>query len=338
MTSLTSVLIVDDEPAVRDLMARWVVSLGLRARTASDAEEALQMLKAERSDLAVIDVMMPGHDGLWLAGELQQHHPCTAVVLATAYTALLNDGPRRPVADFLVKPFARARFELAVDRGRQWRKETLEELAWHARLSQEMRERTDFVCNEIAAQAEAGFGEYAALTQMSEARIPESMAHGERVARFGVSVAHALGLSEAERDVIAAAARLHDIGKLAIPESLLRKPSRLSAGEEAIVRRHVDAGAEILASTASLRSLADVVLATHEWFGGGGYPRQLAGEAIPHAARVIAVADSYDAMTHCRSFRDPLDSGQAIGELLRCSRTQFDPDVVAAFLAVLGRH
>src|SRR6266540_973113 len=117
MTALSSVLIVDDEPAVRDLMARWVTSLGLRPKTAASADEALEALREQHCDLAVIDVMMPGHDGLWLATQLQRDHPHTAVVIATAYTDLLDgDSQQRPIADMLIKPFQRDRFALAVDR------------------------------------------------------------------------------------------------------------------------------------------------------------------------------------------------------------------------------
>src|SRR6185503_21392953 len=111
MTPLKSVLIVDDEPAVRDIMSRWVASLGLRAKTAATADEALEALQTEHCDLAVIDVMLPGHDGLWLATQLQRDHPNTAVVIATAYTDLFEaDAPGRPIADLLVKPFQRERF------------------------------------------------------------------------------------------------------------------------------------------------------------------------------------------------------------------------------------
>src|SRR5438552_4459995 len=141
MTLLASVLIVDDEPAVRDLMARWVTSLGLRPQTASNADEALASLKLRHYDLAVIDVMMPGRDGLWLASELQREHPHTAVIVAPAYTELLGGDAQPPVADFLIKPFQRERFALAVDRGRQWRKQALEEVHWHAVLSIELRDR-----------------------------------------------------------------------------------------------------------------------------------------------------------------------------------------------------
>src|SRR5256712_10049682 len=114
---MPSVLTVDDEPAVRDIMARWVASLALQPKPAANADEALATLRDEHYDLAVIDVMMPGHDGLWLATQLQREHPHTAVVIATAYTELLDgDTEQRPIADLLIKPFQRERFALAVDR------------------------------------------------------------------------------------------------------------------------------------------------------------------------------------------------------------------------------
>src|SRR5262249_28036748 len=164
------------------------------------------------------------------------------------------------------------------------------------------------------------------------------MPHSDRVARFAMSVARELRIDGPEAVSLERAAKMHDIGKLAIPDSLLDKPSPLTPGEQAIVRRHVDAGAEILASTTSLSDLAPVVLATHEWFGGGGYPLKLTGATIPLVSRIIAVADAYDAMTQTRIYRSALDSSEAVAELLRCVNTQFDPDVIAAFLAVLSTH
>jgi HD-GYP domain-containing protein (c-di-GMP phosphodiesterase class II) len=102
--------------------------------------------------------------------------------------------------------------------------------------------------------------------------------------------------------------------------------------------RHVDVGAELLEGTTTLAHAADLVGASHEWFGGGGYPRKTAGTDIPLISRIIAVADAYDAMTQDRAYRIRFDSSDAVAELLRCSPAQFDPDMVAAFLAVLGRH
>jgi len=144
MATLNSVLIVDDEPAVRDIMSRWGNSLGLHVKTAATADEALATLRGRHYDMAIIDVMMPGRDGLWLANQLEREHPHTAVVIATSDTNLVERRTQnpavadRPIADFLVKPFQRDRFVLALDRGRQWRKQSLEELQWHAQLGFEV--------------------------------------------------------------------------------------------------------------------------------------------------------------------------------------------------------
>jgi response regulator RpfG family c-di-GMP phosphodiesterase len=333
---LSSVLIVDDEPAVRDLMARWVGGLGLQAHTASNADEAMRTLHERHADLAVIDVMMPGKNGLWLAGEVRREHPHTAVVLATAYTEVF-DGTPPPVADLLVKPFRRDRFMLAVDRGRQWRQEALAEVEWHAKLTRQLSDAIAAICAELLAVSGRGGDESARLMALAVERDPALVAHGARVARDAVAVGRQLQVSAAEVREIEMAARFHDIGKIAIPASLVDKPSPLTPGELAIMRRHVDAGADLLAATPSLAAIAPLVRASHEWFGGGGYPARLAGAAIPLPSRIIAVVDAYDAMTQDRSYRRRLDSSESISELLRCAPAQFDPEVVIAFLTTLSR-
>jgi HD-GYP domain-containing protein (c-di-GMP phosphodiesterase class II) len=168
--------------------------------------------------------------------------------------------------------------------------------------------------------------------------MPEMAAHGERVARYAQSVARELGVPSDLTPGLEIAARFHDIGKIAIPDALMTKPSPLTPGEKAIMRQHVDIGGDILEATRTLAESAPDVRASHEWFGGGGYPRKVAGRDIPLAARIIAVVDAYDAMTQDRSYRIRLDSADAVAELLRASPVQFDPQVVSAFLAVLGRH
>jgi putative two-component system response regulator len=337
MTPLTSVLIVDDEPTVRDLMARWVQSIGLQPRTAANADEALASLTARHCDLAIIDVMMPGKNGLWLAGELRRDYPHTAVVLATAYSELL-DGPAQPVADLLVKPFRRERFVLAMDRGREWRRQAIEELEWHARLSLEVREQVAAVRRTLEDVCAADGDEVQALLTMAQERTPQVAAHSERVVRFCLAISHEMTPLENTLPDLELGARFHDIGKIATPEALLTKPSPLTPGEIAIMRMHVEAGSEILGGGVQLLPLCPIVAASHEWFDGGGYPRKLAGADIPLASRIIAVADAYDAMTQDRAYRSQLDSAEAISELLRCAPSQFDPKVVVAFLTILGRH
>lgn len=337
MTSPTSILIVDDEPAVRDVMARWLAGPGVTVRTAASADEALAAAGRSQCDLAVIDVRMPGHDGVWLKNELQRAHPHTAVVLAIAYTDLLDrDEATTEVADLLVKPFARDRFLLAVDRGKRWHKQALEDLRWHAQLLAEIRDRTGDLARTLADAAAHGTPEIEAVAALLETRAPLAAAHTRRVAPLAAAVAATLGVEAAPAGLVELVAQVHDIGKAAMPEALLTKPSPYTAAERAMMRRHVEVGVELLAGTATLAATAPYVLASHEWYGGGGYPLNLAGERIPLVSRIVAVADAFDAMTAAREYRPLVGVADATAELLRCSGTQFDPDVVAALLTVLG--
>jgi len=205
-------------------------------------------------------------------------------------------------------------------------------------LSIEVRDRAAQVSSMLLDRAETGDDEGAALTDLIAQRMPDMAAHAERVARYALSVARELGVPAEVTPALEIAARFHDVGKLAIPDALMTKPSPLTPREMAIMRQHVDIGADILEASRALGEAAPDVRASHEQFGGGGYPRQIAGRDIPLAARIIAVVDAYDAMTQDRSYRARVDSYDAAAELVRCSPAQFDPQIVAAFLAVLGRH
>lgn len=337
MSPLSSVLIVDDEPSVRALLSRWVESLGLQPRTASNAEEAMEALSVRHSDLAVIDIMMPGKNGLWLASELRRVHPATAVVIATANESLVRaDQP--VVADLLIKPFKRDRFVLALDRGRQWRDQAVAELEWQAHLCEEVRARIVDLHREIELGLGAGRSDAEVLLDLATARMPEVAEHSERVVRYTASTVRELNLDARVVDLAERAARFHDIGKMAVPDAILTKASPLTPGEVVIMRGHVEAGVEILRATPTLADTVPIVQASHEWFGGKGYPIGLAGADIPIASRIIAVADAYDAMTQDRRYRSRLDAIEATSELRRCAAVQFDPDVVVAFLNVVGRH
>jgi cyclic di-GMP phosphodiesterase len=337
VTPLTSVLIVDDEEPIRQLLARWVQSLNLQAWIASTADEAVAELNTHHCDLAIIDIMMPGKNGLWLADELRRSHPDVAVVLSTGNAAMIDSTPP-PIADLLIKPYKRERFVLAVDRGREWRRQAVEERERHAHLLSQVHTRVADVRAEVARGRQAGHDESDVLWQIAVAHVPDVVEHCERVERFTASIARELNVDAHSIELFERAARFHDIGKLAMPDSVLAKPSPLTRGEIAIMRAHVDAGVDILSGTLWLRDTVVIVKASHEWFNGQGYPAGLAGLHIPLASRIISVADAYDAMTQDRRYRTRLDAVEAISELLRGVPTQFDPDVVVAFLNIVNRH
>ena len=336
MTPLTSVLIVDDEKPIRELLARWVQSLNLQAWMASTAEEAVAELNAHHCDLAIIDIMMPGKNVRWLADELRCNHPDVAVVLSTGSAATINDTPPA-IADLLIQPYKRERFVLAVARGREWRRQTAEERERQTHLLSQVHARVADLRAEIARGQRAGQDESDVLWQIAVAHLPDVVEHCRRVERYTGSIARKLNVDAPSIELFERAARFHDIGKLAIPESVLAKPSPLKRGEIVTMRAHVDAGVDILSAT-WLRDTAAIVKASHEWFNGRGYPAGLAGGDIPLASRIISVADAYDAMTQDLRYRTRLDAVEAISELLRGAPTQFDPDVVVAFLNIVNRH
>ena len=212
-----------------------------------------------------------------------------------------------------------------------------EDLHRRGELSAELRRRTDEICSRLRWNTGAT-ADISLLEEMATDRAPDVMLHGERVARYAQAVAHEWALEAETARLLRTAARFHDIGKLAMPAALLTKPSPLTPGEWAVMHRHVEVGAEILAATRTLQGLAPIVATTHEWFDGRGYPHQIAGADIPVASRIIAVADAYDSATLQRHGRARIDSAEAVAELKRGRGTQFDPDVLDTFLAVIGTH
>jgi len=171
-----------------------------------------------------------------------------------------------------------------------------------------------------------------ALLAALHEREPDLGAHHGHVAELAADVARELGCDSETVDETARAAALHDIGKVAIPDAILHKPGALDDDEWAYMRQHTVVGERILLAAPALRPVATIVRSSHERWDGGGYPDELAGAAIPLPARIVAVCDAYDAMREDRTYSPPMDQRDALAELRRCAGTQFDPDVVAAFL------
>jgi diguanylate cyclase (GGDEF)-like protein len=172
------------------------------------------------------------------------------------------------------------------------------------------------------------------LLRTIEARQPTLEEHSSRVATLATRVALRLGMTGAELDEVSFAARLHDIGKVAIPDAILNKPGRLTDDDWKLVRTHTILGEQILRGAPALRPVAGLVRASHERWDGGGYPDRLRGQDIPLGARIIGVCDAYEAMTTTRSYRTAVPHETACAELLRCAGAQFDPHVVGAFLTI----
>lgn len=335
---MTDVLIVDDENTVRDLMARWLESGGYSVVTASSAEEALDSLETATPAVALCDIRMPGHDGLWLADRIRQRYPETAVIMATG---VHDVGPavqslRQGVIDYLTKPFGRDRLEEAVTRGLDWHRSAWDTRRWRESLEQETeirRRRLQDAIGALHVRTEESLDGMWSMLTLSDR---EAYAHGYRVAALAVSIARTFGMPDEAVGAIAHGALLHDLGKLALPEAILRKPAPLTTEEVVLVRRHPAIASGLLAAVPYLAPAVPIVRHAFERIDGHGYPDGLPAAEICIGARIVAVADAYDTMTRPRVFRDAMAPGDVLLELERCSGTQFDPLVVEGLRSLVA--
>ena len=334
--SAASVLIVDDENALRDLMTRWLESGGLSVTSACNAEEALGRLEPAAPAVALCDIRMPGRDGLWLAERIRLRCPETAVIIATGVQDVgpTIDSLRQGVVDYLTKPFGRDRLREAVARGLEWHRAAREARRWRETLEQELetgRARLADAMTDLHIDSDDALD---ALLSMVTKTDRDAYRHAHRVAALSRKLGVAVHMDTAQLETLEHAALLHDLGKLAVPDAILRKPAPLTSPEHAIIRMHPQIGRELAAGVPYLAAAADIIGDVHERLDGRGYPRGVDGATVPLAARIVAVADAFDTMTHPRVFRDPLSAADAVMELERCKGTQFDPGVVDIFRAL----
>jgi putative nucleotidyltransferase with HDIG domain len=332
-----TVLVVDDETGVRDLMSRWLESQGYEVFAASGADEALERMGEGPAAVALCDIRMPGHDGVWLAGRLRREYPDTAVIMATGIqdVAPAVECLRHGVVDYLTKPFGRDRLREAVLRGVEWHLTACDARRWRESLHRELQARHLRLMEAITALQIDSDEAVDALLSMLTINQRQAYEHAYRVAASSVSVARLLSLSEAEIEVVERGALLHDIGKLAMPEALLRKPAPLTPEEQDLIRRHPQLGSDLLERVPYLRPAAAVVRDAHERLDGLGFPRGSRGDDVWIGARIVTVADAFDTMIRARVFRDAISESAALAELERCTGTQFDPRVVEAFKKTL---
>jgi putative two-component system response regulator len=330
-----SVLVVDDDRTICDLVARMLKGDGYDVAVAQDAGEAELRLRYEPAELVVTDVTMPGDSGLDLAALIARDHPDCAVLMMSG-----TDDPElgRVAADagaygFMIKPFSRSELLIAVSnafRRRQLelnhraREEELEAVV--ARRTAELRRSREETIRRLAAAAEA--------------RDPQTGAHIERMSLSCQAIARRLGFDEERAELLRLASKLHDIGKIAVPDEILLKPGPLSRRERIAMERHTEAGHRILSGTdEDLLELAAAIAHTHhERIDGSGYPRGLKGDEIPLEGRIAAVADVYDALTSDRVYRSARSTEEAIEFVKAGSGTAFDPRVVDAFIAFLDEE
>jgi putative nucleotidyltransferase with HDIG domain len=322
-------LVVDDDDMVRHALVRVVEGQGLACVQAGSGRAALDLLEREGEVPVIItDIHMPEMDGLEFLRQVRQRWPDSAVIMLTAVAdvetavACMQLG----AVDYIAKPVIVDEVRTRVTRALEKRELTLQNRFYQKHLESRVRQQAQRIRELFLEGVQT-------LAHALEAKDAYTRGHSKRVSWYAVKTAVSLGFTGDELEELRLGAELHDIGKIGTREDVLNKPGPLTPEEFRHIAEHTTLGERILAPLAreSPRVLR-IVRSHHERMNGSGFPDGLAGEAIPLEARVVGVADAFDAMTTNRTYRALRSPVVAIEELRRCIGEQFDPRVVDAFL------
>jgi putative nucleotidyltransferase with HDIG domain len=331
-----NILVVDDDPHVRSMMGSTLELRGYSVKLAAGDREAFELLGLGHFDLVLTDIAMQDWSGINLLERILERQPTLPVVIVTAIhdIRVAIDTMRRGASDYLLKPFEQDQLISTVQRALTHRKALADSQNYQQRLEQIVLARTEMLHHAMRDLEHSHDVTLDALGDALDMRDSETKGHSRRVTAYTIALARAMGVPQEEAKVIARGAFLHDIGKMAIPDEILRKTGDLTPEEQKVMREHCLSGYQMLRKIPFLTGPAEIVFCHQECFDGSGYPRGLRGELIPIGARIFAVADALDAMTSDRPYRKSRSFEDASREIVVRAGTQFDPDVVAAYLKI----
>jgi putative two-component system response regulator len=309
---LARILVVEDNPHHAELLDDCLLPMGYQLLHAYDGEEALRCVEEDHPDLIILDLALPRVNGYEVCRRVKDNEATNLLpvimVTASAQREVKLKGLEAGADDFIAKPFDRV--------------ELLTRIASLLRVKH-LTDELERVKNVLFS-----------LVLALEAKDIYTKGHSERVAEWAVRLSRWKGLPQAEQRVAQAAGLLHDIGKMGISEAILLKPGPLTPEEFDQVRAHAVEGERICQPLQFARTLLPAIRHHHERWDGTGYPDRLKGQAIPEEARILAVADAYDAMTSNRPYRPAMSHDEALSNLLRGIGKQWDPDLVEGFIAL----
>ncbi len=326
------ILVVDDERYVREIVRRWLERVGYECVCAENVAVANELLQTQTFDIVTSDIAMPGQSGMELLKTIKEKYPETAVLMLTANadTRLAIQALTLGAYGYLLKPVEQEELLCQIERALEHRRLVVENREYTNLLEWKVREQTRHIrlAHEETIQR---------LVTACMFRDDETGGHIKRTGLSSALVAQAAGWSTEMVELIQLAAPMHDVGKVGIPDSILRKPGKLSPEEFRIMQQHTVIGADMLSGSLSpvLQMAEQIAHFHHERWDGTGYPNRLAGEDIPKAARILAIIDVYDALTHDRVYRRALPEEQVLQIIEDGRGTHFDPAIVKAFFEAL---
>jgi len=329
------ILVVDDEEAIREIVASMLSSAGYACKQAASGMEALAVLNSgEEFELMLSDLMMADLDGIGLLERTKEKYPDMPVVMVTAVhdISVALAAIRNGAYDYLLKPFERDQLLATVSRALENRRLKLENRTYQSNLESLVEARTDQLQAAMSSLERSYDITLEALGDALDLKDAETEGHSRRVTAFTIAIAKAMGLPHEQIPIIARGAFLHDIGKMAIPDEILRKPGKLEPEQVAIMQEHCYKGYQIVKKIPFLAEACEIIYSHQERYDGSGYPRGLKGKEIPLGARIFSIADTLDAIMSDRPYRARQPFHAAKAEIEKWSGRQFDPEVVRVFL------
>jgi putative nucleotidyltransferase with HDIG domain len=326
------VLVADDEPEIRDVLVD-LLSPAYDCVAVGSAEEALLCLHGGGYDLVISDIMMGGMSGIEMIPHVLKMSSDTVVIMISGVQTVESaiNALRAGAFDYVMKPFDLQHVEAAVARALTHHTLRLEKRRYETYLEEMVEQRTSELGRALRSLGDAYRTTLKALTAALETRDSETHGHSERVVNFSLRLGREMGLDAEQMRSLEFGSLLHDIGKIGVPDAILRKPGALSESEWVRMREHPLHGQRILRGIEFLEGAARVVAQHHEKWDGTGYPVGLRDEEIDLNARIFAVADAFDAITSDRVYRRGRSYEEAAAELEEYAARQFDPTVVEAF-------
>jgi len=337
---------VEDEPNMREFLKGFFEKQNYEVYAASNGEEALNLIRNSRPHLVFLDIGLPGMSGIDVLARIKEFDNTIKVIMVTAVhdKQKIEESTRLGASDYVIKPFSFEYLE-KVALGKvhtQLFEDLRKEVHEKELLYKELEKKADELEKAYGKLAQTAVQALYALAKALEARDPYTHGHSESVTRYATWIGEKLrGKPGWEDDtvnslkVLQNGGLLHDLGKIGIIDGILNKPGKLTEEEWAKVKEHPGKGAHILEGVEEFKEYALVARHHHERWDGKGYPDGLKGKYIPSGARIMAVADAYDAMTSDRPYRKAVPPIEAAKELLKCKGTQFDPEAVDAFMIAL---
>ena len=322
------IIAVDDDPGVIDTLSVFLKRSGYNLTGVTNPQEAIELVRTEHFDLMILDFIMTPIHGDAVVEEIRKFNKDLYILLLTGHKDLappLETIRRLDIQGYCEKSDKQDQLLLLIESGIK----SISQMNMIKQINSELKDTYDRLENAYMESIQT-------LRYTVEAKDAYTRGHSDRVSAFSVLIGEKLGLSEADIRLLRIGGLFHDIGKIGVPDSILLKDAKLTDDEYSQIKNHPSIGAHILSNATIFADLIPIVKHHHEKYDGTGYPSKLKGEEIPYLARIAGIADTFDAMTSVRPYRQALELDVVKAEFERCSGTQFDPNLVRVFLDILN--